>query len=298
MKSIFTLLFLILISLPGIRAQMPIWVFEDSLQFGNTQFPGISVTIPEVDYEKTLKEWIKELETSTRSKVVTENSDLLIFGAKIKDITPNTINVYSRLINQDTMLKLVASFELKKDQYIERSTGETELSKAENFLKQFAKNQYIYLVKNQVDAEEKKLRDIEKELSSLENDKSRMQRSIQSNNSSIISEKENLAVQNNELTTVSSALIEHNNQLSTMEAGPAKEEKLDYIKDLEKRKKKALKSIKSSENRINKANNEINKAEGNLPKNDRNQGKVNDMVEQQEAVLQRFTDKLNAIKKY
>ena len=38
-----------------------------------------------------------------------------IFGAKIKAISPNPINVYSKLIRLDSMLQLFASFETKKD---------------------------------------------------------------------------------------------------------------------------------------------------------------------------------------
>ena len=70
--------------------------------------------------------------------------------------------------------------------YIERSSGEPEYAKAQDYLKEFAKNQYIEVAKDQADAEEKKLRDLQKELSSLENEKSRMQKGIQTNNSTIV----------------------------------------------------------------------------------------------------------------
>ena len=42
------------------------------------------------------------------------------------------------------------------------------LSGAKNYLKEFAKNQYIDLVKDQADAEDKKLREIQKELYNLD----------------------------------------------------------------------------------------------------------------------------------
>jgi len=298
MKSISILFLLILIPFLGIKAQKPILVYDDSLQFGNSRFPGIVVTIPEVEYEKTLKAWVNNLETGTRSKVVAENRDMTIFGARMKDISPNPINIYSRLMNLDTMLQLAVSFELKKDIYIEISTGEADLNKAKNYLKNFAKNQYIDLAKSQADAEERKLRDLQRELSSLENERKRFKKSIQSDNSLIVREKENIVIQNNELTTVSAALVEHNSELSTIEAGPAQKEEMDYIKELEKRKKKALNSIESSEKKINKANNAIDKDTREIPRNDRIQDNVNDQIAQQEAVYQKFADKLKSIRSY
>ena len=298
MKSISALLFLLLTFCTGVKAQIPVLVSEDSLKLGKTTLPAISVTIPEVNYENTLKIWIKNLESGSKSKVVTENNEMSIFGAKIKEISPNPVNVYSRLIKLDSTLKLTASFELKKDEYVEKTGTASEFSKAENYLKQFAKDQYIELAKTQVDREDKKLREIDKELSSLEKEKNRMQKSISSNNIIITNEKENITIQNNELTTVAAAIIEHNRQLDTMSTGPAKEEKMKYIKDLEKRKAKAKSAIESSENKINKTNNDTDKTNAEIPKNEKMQEQVNEKIQNQQAVLQKFTDKLKRIRSY
>jgi peptidoglycan hydrolase CwlO-like protein len=223
---------------------------------------------------------------------------MTIFGAKIKDISTNPINVYSKLIKLDSMVKLTASFELKKDQYIDRKGTAAEFSKAENFLKQFAKDKYIELVKDQVNVEDKKLRDIEKELASLEKEKTKMQKSISSNNTTIANEKENITVQNNEITTVSAAIVDHNKLLDTMRTGPDKDEKVKYIKELEKRKKKAQSSLESSQNRIDKANNDTDKTNGEIPKNEKMQEQVNEKIQNQQAVLAKFTDKLKKIRSY
>ena len=298
MKSISTLVFILLTVCSGIKAQMPVSVSEDSLKLGKTTLPGISVTIPEVNYESTLKTWIKNLESGSKSKVVTENNEMSIFGAKIKELSPNPVNVYSKLIKFDSTLKLTVSFELKKDQYVERTGTASEFPKAEDYLKQFAKNQYIDLVKTQVDREDKKLRDIEKELSSLEKEKNHMQKSISSNNTTIANEKENITIQNNELTTVTAAIVEHNRQLDTISTGPAKEEKIKYLKELDKRKKKAQSSIESSENKINKTNNDTDKTNAEIPKNEKMQEQVNEKIQNQQAVLQKFTDKLKRIRSY
>jgi len=297
MKSKITIFLLILIPFFGIKAQQPVILSEDSLKVGNSMVPGLSVTIPEADYEKVLKAWLREMQTGTKSKVVTENSEMSIFGAKIKSISATPVNVYSKLTRLDSVLQLFASFELKKDVYIERSSG-PEFTKAQDYLKEFAKNQYIDVAKGQADLEEKKLRDLQKELSSLENEKSRMQKSIQTDKSTILNEKDNITLQNNELNTVNTALIEQNDQLTTLEEGPVKKEKAEQIKELEKRKKKALNSIESSENKISRSNSDIDKATNEIPRNERMQEKVREQIVMQEAVYQKYADKLKKIKSY
>lgn len=298
MKSISVFSILILGSCLVINAQKPILVSEDSIIFGRSRIPGISVYIPEGDFAKTLKAWKKELESGTKSKLMTEKGEMSIFGAIINEIDPNPLNVYSKMIDLDTVIKLSVIFEVKKDQFIEEATGETELSKAKIYLKEFAKLRYADVAKAQAKNEEKKLRKIEKELSSLERQKTKYQRSIQRNDSKIINEEGNIQVQNSELTRISAEIADQYKQMSSLETADAKKEKKDYINGLNKTKKKTLRAIRSSKNTIDKANNEIYRANLEIPKNERMQAQVMDKIAKQEAVYQQFVDKLNTIKSY
>ena len=213
MRFKFIFILLILIPFGGIRSQQPIIVSEDSLKIGKSLLPGLSVTIPEANYEKALKAWIKDLQAGTKSDVVTENEEMTIFGAKLKGISPNPLNVYSRIIKLDSMLKLYVALEVKKDEYIEKASRNSEYIKVEDYIREFSKNQYIDVAKDQMDQEGDKLRDLQKELSSLENEKSKMLKSIQSDESTILNEKDNITIQNNELNSAESALREQKNLL-------------------------------------------------------------------------------------
>ncbi|HLO59171.1 MAG TPA: hypothetical protein VK179_10540 [Bacteroidales bacterium] len=296
-NSFLTFTALLMICIP-VLSQKPIRVTEDSLKYGAAKYPGFSISIPEVSYERTEKSWIKELQSGTKSKVVNENGDMSIFGANIKDISATPMNIYSRLESRDSLVMLMVSFEVKKDQYIQKANNEAELIAAKEYLKQFAKSEYMNLVKGQLQDEEKKLRDLNNDLNSLKNDKSRMERSIQSNRSLIKEMQDNIVLQNTELSKVSAELVNENNLLTSMDEGAAKEEKASYVKDLEKRKKKISNEIESSENKIKKANNEIDEADRNIPKNEADQEDMRSKVAQQEAVVNRFTQKLNTIKAY
>jgi hypothetical protein len=297
MKSNFTLFLLIILPFLGIKAQQPVIVTEDTLAMGKFRLPGLSVTIPESNYDKAVKAWIKDLQAGTKSKVVTENDEMSIFGARLKNISQLPVNIYSKFVKLDSMLKLYVSIETKKDEYIEK-TNTAEFIRVRDYIKEFAKNQYIDVAKDQADAEEKKLKDLQKELSSLENGKSKMLKTIQSDNAAILTAKDNITIQNNELTAVEASLKEQNGLLAGMEAGPAQKEKASQVKDLEKRKKKALNEIESSENKIRKSTDAIEKANAEIPQNEQMQTSVREQIIQQESVYQKYSDKLKTIKSY
>lgn len=298
MKSLIVSVLLVALLCTGIRAQTPINVEEDSLNFGKAILPGLTVTIPEVNYEQARKAWTRELQSGTKSKLVTDGNDMSIFGARIKEISPNPLNVYSRMTSRDSVVRLTVSFELKKDQYVEKSNSETEVNNAKNYLKGFAKNEYVEVAKYQADAEDKKLHDLQKQLSSLEREKSRLQKTIESGNTTISTERQNLAIQQNELNAVSDEIVAQNTQLSEPAADAVKKEKTDYVSGLEKRKKKAQNAIEDAQDKINKANYEIDKANQEIPKNERAQTDLNEKIENQQAVVAKFNDKLKTIKSY
>ena len=298
MKPIRSLLMLAsILSVASLYAQKPILVYEDSLSFASSKFPAVTVTIPEVNYERTMKNWMKEQQERTKSKVLVENSEMSIFGAQLKNIE-NPVNIYSKLINQDSLLLLSVSIELKKDQYVEKATGDVEFTTFRTYLKEFAKTQYADFVKDELQVEEKKLKDLENELDGLKSDKTKMEKSIQSNRTAITEEGDNITLQNSEITRINTEISEQNNVLNAMEAGAAREEKSSYVKDLDKRKRKMLNSIESSENKISKAKSEISDAEKAIPENEDKQQVVMEKIRQQEAVVQKFADKLGKVEAY
>ncbi len=298
MKTICLTIILTLISCVWTNAQKPIIMSEDSIKIGNGMLPAISVLIPEVEYDKVLKNWTKLLETGTKSKLMTERGEMTILGSILKSITPNAINVYSVLTDRDSALYLAASFELKKDMYIDRSSGEAELSKAKSFIFEFARQEYVDLASEELKSEENKLKDLERELGSLEKDQSGMEKSIRKSNRTIDNEREKALDLNSQLTALTQRIADERIQFTTMDEGPMKEERDKLLKNLEKQRKRLTKSIASSERKISKAQGAIKKANNDIPRNDRIQLKYNDEINAQQAVVQRYTDKLNTIKNY
>ena len=96
MKTNRILFMLILSAGTGLYGQKPIEILEDQIAYTGSEHPGITVTIPEVEYETVEKNWVRTMESGTRSKAVYENGEWSIFGANIKSISETPVNIYSR----------------------------------------------------------------------------------------------------------------------------------------------------------------------------------------------------------
>lgn len=297
-RSCILLCFVSLLAAPGLNGQKPIKVIEDSVQFGNYLYPGFNVTIPEADYDRVLKNWVKSQETGTKSKVQTENGEMTIFGALVKQITPAPVNIYSRLMNEDTLTRLLVAIELKKDQYVEPASGDIQLTTAKNFLKEFAKDQYIDFIKDELAAEEKKLRDLKQELGGLESSKARSQKTARKKRGTVNDEQEKLLVKNNELSLLANEIIIKNNEMMAMPVGPGRDAMSSQIRELEKRRKSLQREISKGESRIRKAKSDIDQADRAIPRNEDEQDAIKARIEAQQAVVQKYVDKLNTVRLY
>jgi DNA repair exonuclease SbcCD ATPase subunit len=298
MKTINVLILLVILTSFGLSAQKPIVISEDSISFRSGKIPGLVVTIPEAVYESVKKNWEKEMESGTKSKAVYENGEWSIFGANLKKIFPTPVNVYSKLVDQDSLVKFMAAIELKKDVYVEKGSAEAELAQMKTYMKEFAKNQYTAVAEKQLEAEEKKLKDLEKALESYQKDEADLEKSINSDEQTIQEQENNLVVLNNELTALSAEIITQNSQLTSLTEGAAREQKEKYIKDLDKREKKLRNDIKSAENKISKSKDDIRDANNEIPKKQQLQKEMHEKVAAQEAVVRKYEDKLNKIKAY
>jgi chromosome segregation ATPase len=296
MKNIPALLLALIIIIPGVFAQQPIRVYEDSITFGKNKYPGVVVTIPEANYEKLQKDWKKELEARTKSSVVIENGEWSIFGANTKNLSPTPVNIYSRLNNLDSLVELRAAVELKKDVFIEKQSS--EMLKLETYLKEFSKNQYIETAGSQLKIEEDTLRQLKKMLSDYGKSESNLKEDIKSSEKSIREAEDNISALNSELETLGSEIDNQNVQLSAMTDGSTKDDKAKYIKDLEKRKKKIGNDIESSEKKIKKANKEIDDANKQIPEKQSLQEDMKKKIAAQELVVQKYQQKLDVIKTY
>jgi hypothetical protein len=293
-----TLIFCFVLSMTGI-AQNAITITEGPVTFRHGNTPGITVTIPEVSFKKVQDSWIKTLEKGTKSKVMNENNEISIFGAILKNLSPTPVNIYSLVKDNDSAILIAATVELKKDVYVSSEKDVEEFTKVKAFLLEFAKGHYLELAQEQLSTEEKKLSKLEGDLKSLENEKVRLEKMIQSNTSTIGSTQDELVILKTNLKSLNDELLAQTNQFNALEEGTAKDEKKKYIDDLEKRIKKDTKDIESGEKKIINQQAEIDKAQNDgLPENAKQQEQLRKEIESQGEVVRIAKDKVTRIENF
>ena len=289
-----TLFFLMCIS--AVKAQQPITITGDSVKFGNRYFPGFWLAIPEVKLETIKSSWIKAIEKGTKSKVTTDNNEMSLFGAIISEIAKNSVNIMSKIVDQDSITLLFVSVETTRDNFI--SSSSEEYGKLNKYLNKYAKDQYIITAKNQLSAEEDKLKDIEKEMKTARKSKAKYEKGIQSSNVKITEHNDDIAAKNKELEILEIRINNSTTMLSTMIDEDAKKAKKSELKDLQKKKKSLLKDINSAQNSISKANNTIDDNRKDIDSNDTTQYELGDRISQQKQVVAKYQQKLKTIQSY
>ncbi|OFY53376.1 MAG: hypothetical protein A2Y87_00880 [Bacteroidetes bacterium RBG_13_46_8] len=222
-----------------------------------------------------------------------------MYGAIIKDISSESINIYSFVKNQDSVTVLTASFELKPKDYIAVDNHNEEFAKTREFLLNFAKEPYLKLAEEQLQNEEKKLSKMEGDLKSLENNKNKLEKMIQSNTTDIGATNDELVLLRTNLLSLNNELVKQTNEFNALEEGSAKDEKKKYLDELEKQVKKTNKSIESGEKKIIDMKDEIEKAQSDgLPNNIKEQEKLKKEIEYQRNVATTAREKVNGINSF
>ena len=282
-----------------VEAQKPVIVQSETFTLGENQYDGVVVDIPEVNIEQVKNEWVKIIEKGTKSSVVeAENGEVSIFGAYIKTISENPINIFCQFVSQDSAVRLRTSVELRRDFYITESASESEYNQLKEYVHDFAKNEYIIVVKEDLKRETKKLQDLEDELKSLQSDKARLDRSIQDNENSILTSNDALLILNSDLELKNQELLSHKEALNKAQNDLVKADLEEKIGAIEKEKNKILNTIEKENKNIARSRSDIEDAQNNIQTNIGQQGSKSAEVESQRSVVIHLESKLATIESY
>lgn len=295
MKNVFLTAFLLLLGMVMANAQQAIEFAEGELEFGNSKCPGIWVNIPEADVAKVKKDWKKLIEKGTKSKAIETGNEITIFGAMVKDIVGSPINIYSSVAEKDSAVRLFASVEFSRDEFAVANTPEFESLK--NSLKQFSKDQYSVIVKEQLSAEEKTLKAMEKEITSLRKEQEKLEKGIESANTSISQETYKIATSQTNLEE-NNLSLEKKNSASGSVDDANKKAFAKEVKSLENKKKSLEKDIPASETKISKSKTLIEENTAAIPLNAAKQDELGIQINEQKIVVAKFSQKLANIEAY
>jgi len=296
MKPYFYLTIFIFISLSVAKAQQPITLVADNVKLGTRYYPGFSLGIPETKAGVIKAEWIKAIEKGTKSKVYVEDDDVTLFGAILPDFYKGSINIMSKIFDQDTLTSLFVSVQTTRDNFV--GVTSVEYDKLSKYLINFAKEQYIEIAKEQVSVESKKLKALEKEMKSSRKNTEKSEKGIPSYNNEILTQNDNIKNINKELEILDIKIDNAATLLSTMSDVEAKKNKSSELKDLQKNKKSLLKKVNSAQSSISKANIAIQDYSKDIELHDESQKELSDKINQQKIVLSSYQNKLKTIEAY
>ena len=83
-----------------------------------------------------------------------------------------------------------------------------------------------------------------------------------------------------------------------MPVGAGRDAMASQKEELEKRRKELQREISKSEKRIHKASSAINQADRSIPRNEDEQAVMKAKIDAQQAVVQKYIDKLNTVRLY
>jgi DNA repair exonuclease SbcCD ATPase subunit len=279
-------------------AQKPIEVKEITCKFSHGEYPGVSLVIPEAKYDDIAKEWTKRLEKGTKSALTIDKGEYSIFGAQIQEISENPVNVYSILHSQDSAVLLEVSIELKPKEFLSKAYSEQEYAHVHDYLFQFGKEEYTNVANGQLNEEENKLKALEKELSSLQNAKSKLEKDIVEENNNILNYEDQIELLRSDASNLNEQIGQERKTLLGLKDEEAQKVKEKQIKDLEKDKDKMLKDVENYQKKIVDSKSNINTAEMDIETNINEQQAKTGEIQVQKRVLEGATIKLNTIMSY
>ncbi len=280
--------------------QKPIEVSGTSFKLGQDEYLGVQVMIPEAGFEQVEKMWIKALEKGTKSDVSeAHNGEITIFGAYIKSIGDDPVNIYSQIIPRDSTIELNACIELKRNEFITEELYESEFNQLKAYMHDFGKEAYIEEVEEQLEAEENVLKELEKELKSLQHDKESMEKKISKNEHNIMVSDDDIRILDADIAIKNEELARTKVRLGSVGDNLVQRETIEAeIKDLEKEKKKMLKSEQKEKKNIVGYNSDIDNIKLEIPALVEQQNQKMQEIEQQRNTVNLFKNKLATVSNY
>lgn len=299
MKSLKLLFAICSFVLSSSNAQIPIVVESYSFSLTENGYNGLSVNVPEVIYGNVKGDWIKVLERGTKSKVTeARDGEISIFGANIKSISNDPINVFSQIMSGDSVIQLAVAIELRRDHFISEEGDKAVFNQFKDFLFSFAKDSYTEKVKVDLKEEEKKLNEIERELDKLQNEKKRLRRDIEKYEQEITDSRDALKILDSELNLKNDEMANLEVTLDSETNDVVKEDLQEKLREAKKDKRKILNSIDKEKKNISDNKSNIENAETEIEANETLQETYPEKINAQQEVVDFHQNKLQTIVNY
>lgn len=260
------------------------------------------VAIPQADLDIVQKNWIKKLQEGIKIKVKTVNQELVLNQVVKSEISNDTLNIYSLIIQREENRVIMNVFfetggvffgpkEDKKDLGSDKTDNNIR-----NYLRAFAVDQYKLAVSNELEGEQKKLETLEddlkklvKEEESLGKDNSSLENDIDKTDREIQQIEANIEVKNK-------AIVENNTSILSITGEEDKKAAQEKQKELEKERNKLEKERSRAKDDISSFKSKIEKNNKNIEEGKKLQEDKKEEISKQTEVVKAVQAKLDGIK--
>lgn len=295
MKRVVLLLFLPFVTL--LSFSQSIIITETPASFSKGTHISYQTDILQATLKGLEKDWTKYISTGSKSKVVIANGEYAITGAINKNISPASFNIYSKLLETTTGVKLTAWFTENDSTYLSKETNADQAMAIEKFIRDFAVAEYQDAVKSELKLESDNLSELEKELNGYIKEEEKAAKKVSESNRSIQRSNDNIASNNANIQNVSFKISDQMGMVErTASDANANKGAKQTLKDLENEKKKLQKSIETENKNIDNMNKQIRESERSIAENKEKQKTVFGKIEKQKQVVQAVQSKLDNIK--
>lgn len=273
-------------------------VIESTIDYQSGKLDGFIVSISEVKPDDVQKAWVKTLEKGTRSRAdVFETYNISIIDAELDDISDSTLNAYSTIKAIDTLVILNVAFEIAPNEYISSSNYRSEAALTKLFLFDFARKQYMEVLKEKLKEEEKELKSLERDMNKAERDKEKMEKDIVAYDNDILQAEESIMDLEYDLDKKQEEIVAQKEKVSIISPSNEefKKEAEDVLKDLEKDRKKIFRDIEKNKKDIVKFNSKIQKTELDIAENISEQEIIRQMISEQQIDVSKAEKKLRMV---
>lgn len=300
MKTIFTFLLICIAMFSTAQKTIEVVTVEESISKGNQ--PGFAVEIPQASLDNVKKAWESRIQKGTKSKAVEVGYEVLITGAIEKEISPNSFNIYSLLLNKDSLVYLIAFFEIDSSQFFDPKINKNDIVNQKvdlairDYMHSFAVEQYTLAVQQELKAEEKILKELNRELKSLKDDEEKNEKNIKSCEQKITTAEEETEMLHNQTLSQMNLIESAHLSLIGITDKDAKKAANKELNSLEKGKKKLDGEKEKQQKHIVGYQSDIKDSNSKIEKLQESQQEVAEKISAQEGKVTTVKEKLSGIR--
>lgn len=259
------------------------------------------VEIPQADLKTVQQNWIKKIQENNKVKVQESGQELILSGVVKSEITNDSLNIYSLLIQEENRIILHVFIE-NDTVFFTPSEDRADLSSAKidssikNYLRSFAVDQYRIAVEDELEMQEKTLKTMQNDLEKMVKEEENLKKDISSYENDIDEKEREITELENSITLKNQEIATHQASMQTIALESDKKAALDKQKQLEKEKKDLEKERSKAKNNISDYKAGIEKNNKAIEQSKEDQSAKQQEITNQTTVVNQVQTKLDGIK--